>query len=389
MTFREVLLAAGLENNKHYKENRANRWFEFNDGSWVFFKTADDPDSLRGAGLDILWIDEAAFIPTDDAWNVVRPALSEKEGIVITTTTPADRNWFHELFWSKEAVADPRQGRVEYWSIDNPYFPVDEWKYAQQTMHPLLFAREFCASFDAMAGIELSGDWLHYYADTADDKNNVITIPRDKDNRPVKLDYYIGVDPAISLKDTADKFAMACIGVAKDTGQVFLIDTFASRVPFSEQLDLIAEWHHRFHPHLIGIESIAYQAALAQQAVRLPNLPPILPIFSRGKKSERILSMAPLFRIGKVRIRRDHRDFIDEWVNYDTAPKNPRDDLLDAVEIALKAAGALLPASEDTPLMIPYGFSQNGSQSLDELAWSSFSDRQSKEPFDPELGTVW
>jgi hypothetical protein len=36
-------------------------------------------------------------------------------------------------------------------------------------------------------------------------------------------------------------------------------------------------------------------------------------------------------------------DFIDEWLNYDSSIKNPKDDCLDSVEIALRLAGALLP----------------------------------------------
>src|SRR6266566_3424289 len=63
MTFRDVLQQSGLEFGKEYKENKGNRWFEFSNGSYLFFKTADEPDALRGAGLDILWMDEAAFIP--------------------------------------------------------------------------------------------------------------------------------------------------------------------------------------------------------------------------------------------------------------------------------------------------------------------------------------
>ena len=52
--------------------------------------------------------------------------------------------------------------------------------------------------------------------------------------------------------------------------------------------------------------------------------------------------MSPLFRIGKVKIKKDHKDFIDEWINYDASMSKPKDDCLDSVEIALRCAGALL-----------------------------------------------
>jgi hypothetical protein len=54
------------------------------------------------------------------------------------------------------------------------------------------------------------------------------------------------------------------------------------------------------------------------------------------------MAMSPLFRIGKVRIKAEHKDFIDEWINYDASMSKPKDDCLDSVEIALRTAGALL-----------------------------------------------
>jgi hypothetical protein len=71
-------------------------------------------------------------------------------------------------------------------------------------------------------------------------------------------------------------------------------------------------------------------------------MPPVVPMFAKGKKWERILAMSPLFRIGKVKIKKDHADFIQEWVDYDSAIQKPKDDCLDSMEIALRTAGALL-----------------------------------------------
>lgn len=389
LTFREVLAQAGLTHGVEYKENRGNRWFEFANGSWLFFKTADEPNSLRGAGLDLLWIDEAAFIPNREAWDVVRPALSERIGRVISTTTPDGKNWFYDEFWSESAMEDENIGRVEYWSIDNPYFPEEEWRYAARTMHPLLFKKEYCAAFDAMAGKELSGEWLKYYASEPDLTKDIVALPRDPDTGKLqRLDLYVGVDPAISLAEDADRFAIACIGVSKDLSQVFLIDLWAGRIPFPEQLDKIQEFNNRWHPRMIGIEAVAYQAALAQQALRLPGFLPIAQMMTGGrKKAERILAMSPLFKLGRIRIRKDQNDFIDEWVDYDSSIRNPKDDCLDAVEIALRVAGGLLPGTEDPalPLWLP---EERPAGSLQELADASFRKRR-KPVWDDVLGDTW
>lgn len=340
LTFREVLKQAGFEHGAEYKENRGNRWFEFENGSFLEFKTADDPESLRGAGLHILWMDEAAFITDGRAWEVTEPALGDKEGLLITTTTPSGKNWFYNEFWIKPAEDDPDVGSVEYWSIDNPYFPAREWERLLRNYHPMLFKQEFCAAFDSMAGRELHGSWLHYYRTTdlpTDDKGNL------------DVRYFIGVDPAISLSDRADHFALAVLAGSKDYSSWYLIELFMDRIPFPDQVQLIAEMHAKYRPELIGIETNVYQAALAQQVLRLPTIPPIIEMPAKGKKFQRILAMAPLFKIGRVKVRPDHVDFINQWVDYDSTLKNPEDDALDAVEIALRTAGALLPQGpEDT-----------------------------------------
>lgn len=377
LTFREVLREAGMENGKDYKENRGNRWFEFENGSFLFFKTADEPDSLRGAGLDILWMDEAAFIPNEDAWNVVRPSLSDKLGIVIATTTPSGKNWFYDEFWSDDALTDENIGRVEYWSIHNPYFSREEWEYVKSRFHPLLFKQEFQAAFDSMAGKELSGEWLHYY--TFDE------LP--KKEGKLELDFYIGIDPAVSLSDNADKFALSVIGVTRDNAQAFLIDVFSGRIPFSEQIEKIQEYWHIYRPLLIGVESNAFQASLAQQTARIKGLPPILPVFSRGKKYERILRMAPLFRMSRIKIRKDQREFIDEWLDYDSTIKNPKDDVLDSVEIALSSLSAFLPQEVDVNMLFEDDDAPIGS--MQELAQRSVRNSGRRKLTDVHLGSNW
>lgn len=334
ITILQVLRNLGLQRDVDFRYNKTEKLFEFiQSESIIEFRSADDPENLRGAGLDILWIDEAALLTDETAWNVVRPSLSDKLGLVITTTTPQGKNWFYDEFWGPEAMADLNNGRVEYRSIDNPYFRKEEWEYIRRRYHPLMFLQEYMASFDSMAGRDLSGEWLKYYT--------LKDLPK-LNEKDYDLRLYMGVDPAVSLADTADRFSMALVGVDAHYN-AYLLEQYAGRIPFPEQVEKIAEWHIKYRPQMIGVESTAYQAALVQQTARLETLPPIVPILTRGKKMERIMSMAPLFRIGRVKIRKEHLDFIDEWLNYDSAIKNPKDDCLDAVEIALRLAGALLP----------------------------------------------
>jgi hypothetical protein len=58
----EVYARGGSRSGHGLHFNKTEKTFEFANGTLLEFKSADDPESLRGAGLDILWMDEAAFI---------------------------------------------------------------------------------------------------------------------------------------------------------------------------------------------------------------------------------------------------------------------------------------------------------------------------------------
>lgn len=341
LTFREVMTKTGLVLGVDYKENRNDQYFEYSDGSRIDFRSAEAPASLVGAGLNGIWIDESAKIPNEEAWLTVRPSLSDKRGIGIFTTTPEGKNWFYDHFHSPDAQRDETIARVEYRSIDNTYFHQSEWEEQLLKYPPLAFKREYMASFDAFSGRDLQGDWLKYYK--WEDLPLKTGCQTSLLNMGVyDLDYYIGVDPAISVATNADHFALAVIGVPRAAANMaFLIDILKVHKKFAEQLDLINDYNEKYNPQLIGIEQTAYQHALVQQAQRLESHPNIQGIVAQGKKVERIVSMSPAFRVGKVLIRADQKEFIDEWLDYDTENKHANDDALDAVEIALRTAGIL------------------------------------------------
>jgi hypothetical protein len=93
--------------------------------------------------------------------------------------------------------------------------------------------------------------------------------------------------------------------------------------------------------------------------------------------------MSPMFRIGKARVRADQRDFIDEWLNYDSTLKNPKDDCLDAVEIAIRTAGALMPEMPDERLVTKPTLER---EVQDDLPGNWMPGR---DDYDEEMGSIW
>jgi predicted phage terminase large subunit-like protein len=87
----------------------------------------------------------------------------------------------------------------------------------------------------------------------------------------------IGVDPAIGADSLADWFAACVVGVRLDeygdgvclplSPRVYLLDMVRERLRFAEQLDVLERLALAYQPARIGIESVAYQAALSQAAL--------------------------------------------------------------------------------------------------------------------------
>ena len=88
------------------KINEAELTIFLRNGSRICLRGADNPQSLRGVGLDYLVIDEAADID-EYAWHeVLRPTLSDTGGHVFFTGTPRGLNWFHDLYQQGQKTTD-------------------------------------------------------------------------------------------------------------------------------------------------------------------------------------------------------------------------------------------------------------------------------------------
>lgn len=119
-------------------------------GGFFQFKSADDPDKLRGPGLDFLFMDECPLI-RERAWNeILRPALSDKKGGAYFGGTPQGMDWFYRLFRKgdkDDSEYDPAWKSWRFPSINNPFMDPAEVESAKRDMPALLFAQEYLVEF--------------------------------------------------------------------------------------------------------------------------------------------------------------------------------------------------------------------------------------------------
>lgn len=114
-------------------------------GGTVQVRSADNPDSLRGEGLDFVVVDECAYV-AEAAWQeALRPALSDRLGRAMFISTPAGRNWFWRYY-----QRGLQGGDWASWSFptsDNPYIEPTEIEAARADLPDMVFRQEYLAEF--------------------------------------------------------------------------------------------------------------------------------------------------------------------------------------------------------------------------------------------------
>jgi len=133
------------------KINETELSFVLKNGTTISLKGADNFDSLRGIGLDYLVIDEAADLSSEAWYEVLRPALSDKQGQALFLGTPRGFNWFKDLFDLAEQYPD-EWASFQFTTIEGGQVPQTEIDAARRTLDARVFRQEYEASFENYEG---------------------------------------------------------------------------------------------------------------------------------------------------------------------------------------------------------------------------------------------
>jgi hypothetical protein len=118
--------------------------------SVIALRGADNPDSLRGPGLDFVVLDESAFMKRE-AWSeVLRPALSDKMGRALFISTPSGYNWFYDLYCAAKTRDD--WAAFQFTTLEGGNVPASEIEAARAELDEKTFRQEYEASFEALTG---------------------------------------------------------------------------------------------------------------------------------------------------------------------------------------------------------------------------------------------
>jgi hypothetical protein len=132
-------------------KNEQDLTIDLKNGATIYLMGADQPDSLRGPSPDFVVLEEAALHSSEVWAEVVRPALTARQGGALFITTPKGMNWFWEL-WEKAATL-PEWGRFHFTVYDNPYISRDEIAQAERECHSdVIWRQEYLAEFESHLG---------------------------------------------------------------------------------------------------------------------------------------------------------------------------------------------------------------------------------------------
>ena len=202
-------------------------------GGFVAVRSADNPDSLRGEGLDFVVMDECAFMQKEAWTEAIRPALSDRQGKALFISTPKGRNWFWEVY-QRGVQSEEGWQAWTFPTANNPFIEPREIEAAQRDLPEIIFRQEYLAEF-----VDDQGGVFRRVQEAA------TLSPREPEQG---RNYIAGVDVASSV----DYTVVSVLDV--EAREMAYLDRF-NRVDYPVLIDRLESVYHRF-----GLTSMTVEA---------------------------------------------------------------------------------------------------------------------------------
>jgi hypothetical protein len=173
-------------------------------GSVISLKGANNPDSLRGIGLDYLVLDESAYLDERVWTEVLRPTLSDKQGGALFISSPSGRNWFYDIWNTARSDEEDDWESWQFTTLEGGNVPPEEVEAARRSLDQRTFEQEYEAEFVTYTGL------VYYGFDF--DENVVDRSYEEDDSVMIGMDF--NIDPM-----TATVFQ-----IDRNDGTLFLVD---------------------------------------------------------------------------------------------------------------------------------------------------------------------
>lgn len=283
------------EGHKLVEEYKQRKRFTFRNGSRngsIQIKSAEDPKKLRGKPLDLVVMDEAAFMHRD-AWHAnLRHRLTVRHGRALFITNPFGKNWLWEL-----------------WRLGDPTNPDrdPEWMSFQFSQHasPLITEADIENSRRIMPFRDFRREVLGEFVD---DGGEVFIGVRAAASIVPQLPPYGVYNPAhayVAGMDISAGRQDYSVIIVFDVTEMAQVAIFRFSEPqLSEQAKTLASVYDYWHPYRIEVEENA-QGMFAIPEFKALGLP--IHAFNTNWKSkgDLIQNHAAAIEMGRQRLLRD------------------------------------------------------------------------------------
>jgi Terminase large subunit, T4likevirus-type, N-terminal len=141
-------------------------------------KSADQPVSLLGEGLDFLIVDEAAQL-ADYVWeDHLSPRLLDRKGSSLCLSTPQGGGWFYEAFKRGQKGRDPEYESWRAPSWENPHLDRAVIEAERGRLPAEKFAQQYEAEF-----LGVPGEPCETCGGPRPENPEMITMPEGKDEK--------------------------------------------------------------------------------------------------------------------------------------------------------------------------------------------------------------
>jgi phage terminase large subunit-like protein len=303
-------------------------------GAEVRFRTAEDPEKLRGPDLSGVWLDEASLM-TQAAFDVAIGCLREqsRQGWLSATFTPRGlSHWTYHIFGG--ATPRPQTAVFHATSHDNPFLPEGFAAGLVQQYGSLRAMQEVGGRFLHIEGAEWPPD---YFADHIwfTDWPAPDTIARS----------VLAIDPS---KGKLQGDYQALVLLRLDREGHFWVDAEAVKVDEVRLLALSLELIERWAPDITVVETNGAGFYLLNQLSRssVRGLRPAVVGRHHGSEQSKVTRintrLTSQWARGTIHVRRGApgtRLLVEQARDW---PEGEYDDLLDALEMGMELLGQLV-----------------------------------------------
>lgn len=214
--------------------SESERRIDFENGGMIAVRSTHYPDNLRGEGLDLAILDEAAFMDPRVWSEVVRPMLVTTRGQAVFLSTPFGRNWFWDLY---RIGLDPEEHEWQSFhkpTRSNPLIEPEELENIRRVTSTHAWLAEYEAQFTDDSGQVFRGIRDAVIYDT-------VTTPQ------AGHSYVAGVDWG------RDNDYTVIVIIDANTGQIVAMDRF-NQIGWSLQRGRLKAMADRWQPDVIWAE---------------------------------------------------------------------------------------------------------------------------------------